>query len=58
MSRPPQELWRAASRPRGSLFSSAQHEHGLDRVLIVDGDVHHGNGTAENFCRRVPPSGI
>jgi acetoin utilization deacetylase AcuC-like enzyme len=24
-------------------------EHGLDRVLIVDWDVHHGNGTQEMF---------
>jgi acetoin utilization deacetylase AcuC-like enzyme len=27
-------------------------EHGLRRVLIVDWDVHHGNGTAELFRRR------
>ncbi len=27
-------------------------EHGLRRVLIVDWDVHHGNGTAEIFRRR------
>jgi len=27
-------------------------EHGLQRVLIVDWDVHHGNGTAEIFRRR------
>ena len=24
-------------------------EHGLDRVLIVDWDVHHGNGTQDTF---------
>ena len=24
-------------------------EHGLDRVLIVDWDVHHGNGTQDMF---------
>ena len=23
----------------------ARHEHGADRVLIIDWDVHHGNGT-------------
>src|ERR1017187_4434294 len=28
----------------------AQRRHGLDRVLIVDGDVHHGNGTQDIFC--------
>lgn len=27
----------------------ATEEHGLDRVLIVDWDVHHGNGTQEIF---------
>ena len=27
----------------------AQQEHGLDRVLIVDFDVHHGNGTQDVF---------
>jgi acetoin utilization deacetylase AcuC-like enzyme len=26
-------------------------EHGLDRVLIVDWDVHHGNGTQDTFYR-------
>jgi acetoin utilization deacetylase AcuC-like enzyme len=28
---------------------SALDEHGLERVLIVDWDVHHGNGTQETF---------
>ncbi len=27
----------------------ARDEHGLDRVLIVDWDVHHGNGTQDTF---------
>jgi acetoin utilization deacetylase AcuC-like enzyme len=27
----------------------ALEEHGLDRVLIVDWDVHHGNGTQDTF---------
>ncbi len=27
----------------------AQDQHGVDRVLIVDFDVHHGNGTQEMF---------
>jgi len=27
----------------------ALEEHGLERVAIVDFDVHHGNGTAESF---------
>jgi acetoin utilization deacetylase AcuC-like enzyme len=27
----------------------AVDEHGLDRVLIVDWDVHHGNGTQDTF---------
>ncbi len=29
----------------------AQQRHGLDRVAIVDWDVHHGNGTQEIFYR-------
>jgi acetoin utilization deacetylase AcuC-like enzyme len=27
----------------------ATTEHGLDRVLIVDWDIHHGNGTQDSF---------
>jgi acetoin utilization deacetylase AcuC-like enzyme len=27
----------------------AQRAHGIDRVLIVDWDVHHGNGTQDAF---------
>lgn len=27
----------------------AQHRHGLERILIVDIDVHHGNGTQDIF---------
>ncbi len=27
----------------------AQHHHGIERVLIVDWDVHHGNGTQDIF---------
>jgi len=27
----------------------AQEKHGLDRVLIIDWDVHHGNGTQDIF---------
>lgn len=27
----------------------AQHHHGLAKVLIVDWDVHHGNGTQDTF---------
>jgi acetoin utilization deacetylase AcuC-like enzyme len=30
---------------------AALDEHGLDRVLVVDWDVHHGNGTQEMFWR-------
>jgi acetoin utilization deacetylase AcuC-like enzyme len=30
----------------------AIEQHGIRRVLIVDWDVHHGNGTAEVFRRR------
>jgi acetoin utilization deacetylase AcuC-like enzyme len=29
----------------------AQHKHGLERVLIVDWDVHHGNGTQDAFYK-------
>jgi len=28
---------------------AAQHKHGLERVAILDWDVHHGNGTQEIF---------
>ncbi|MBR9990270.1 MAG: histone deacetylase [Gemmatimonadetes bacterium] len=28
---------------------AAQAEHGVDRVLIIDWDVHHGNGTQDAF---------
>lgn len=34
--------------------AAARDEHGLDRILIVDWDVHHGNGTQDIFyadCR-------
>ncbi|KAG8093445.1 hypothetical protein GUJ93_ZPchr0012g20589 [Zizania palustris] len=27
----------------------AQHQHGLKRVMIIDFDVHHGNGTCDAF---------
>ncbi|HEY2413321.1 MAG TPA: histone deacetylase [Pirellulaceae bacterium] len=48
------------ARPRGAMgfcllnniaiaARSAIDDHGLDRVLIVDWDVHHGNGTQETF---------
>jgi acetoin utilization deacetylase AcuC-like enzyme len=48
-----------ASRPMGfCLFNNAavaaravQAEHGIERVLIVDWDVHHGNGTQDVFWR-------
>lgn len=29
----------------------AQRRHGLERVLIVDWDLHHGNGTQDTFYR-------
>ena len=31
---------------------SAIAQHGLERVFVLDWDVHHGNGTAEIFRRR------
>ena len=36
----------------GNVAAAAAHAlalHGLNRVLIVDFDVHHGNGTQEMF---------
>jgi acetoin utilization deacetylase AcuC-like enzyme len=32
--------------------ATAIADHGLERVFIIDWDVHHGNGTAEIFRRR------
>jgi acetoin utilization deacetylase AcuC-like enzyme len=28
----------------------ALHEHGIERLAVLDFDVHHGNGTEEIFC--------
>ncbi|MBW3554836.1 MAG: histone deacetylase [Gemmatimonadetes bacterium] len=56
LSRPPGHH-ATASRPMGfCLFNNiavaarwAREEAGLDRVLIIDWDVHHGNGTQDIF---------
>jgi acetoin utilization deacetylase AcuC-like enzyme len=32
--------------------AAAISEHGLERVLVLDWDVHHGNGTEQIFARR------
>ena len=32
--------------------AAAQRAHGLERVAIVDWDVHHGNGTQDDLLRR------
>ncbi len=32
--------------------AAAIAEHGLERVLVIDWDVHHGNGTEQIFARR------
>ena len=29
----------------------AQRQHGIERVAIIDFDVHHGNGTQDIFCK-------
>jgi acetoin utilization deacetylase AcuC-like enzyme len=54
--RPPGHHARPAQGMGFCLFNSiavgarhAQREHGLERVLIVDWDVHHGNGTQDIF---------
>ena len=55
-SRPPGHHAESARAMGFCLFNSiaiaaryAQKEHGLERVAIVDFDVHHGNGTQEIF---------
>src|SRR4030095_5704246 len=41
--------WGSASSTMWLGARRAIDRHGLDRVLIVDWDVHHGNGTQEIF---------
>jgi len=57
-ARPPGHHAESARAMGFCLFNSiavaaryAQQEHGLERVAIVDFDVHHGNGTQEIFYR-------
>jgi acetoin utilization deacetylase AcuC-like enzyme len=56
--RPPGHHARPAAAMGFCLFNNvaigarvAAKEHELDRVLVVDWDVHHGNGTQESFWR-------
>ena len=57
--RPPGHHAEAAAAMGFCLFNNvavgAEHartQHGLERVLIVDWDVHHGNGTQHSFYER------
>lgn len=58
LHRPPGHHAGVASASGFCLFNNvavaaahARHDHGVDRVLIIDWDVHHGNGTEEIFWR-------
>ena len=52
-ARPSRRARRADGAPASTTWPSAarwaQREHGVERVAIVDWDVHHGNGTEEIF---------
>ena len=46
---PPTAAWGSVCIKRRHRCARGQAEHGLERVLIVDFDVHHGNGTQDAF---------
>ena len=40
---------------RACVSHDVAQDSGLERVLVLDWDIHHGNGTQQIFEARLPP---